>query len=94
MIGIGGDQLFGGGDEGGHAGFHVDRAAAVQHAVTLGRQERVGVPLVERARPRYHVGVAGQADQRPSAAVTCPQVGDAVGIEVLEGGSRAAPAGR
>jgi len=77
-----GDELLHRHDERRDGGLHVGGAASVQPAVAHGRHEGVGVPLLEGAG-RHHVGVAREAEQRPSAAAPRPQIGDAAHAGVL-----------
>ncbi|MNH15576.1 hypothetical protein D3C79_751910 [compost metagenome] len=74
MIRVGSHEAFGGHHHGGQGSLHVGGATAVQHAVQDGRLERRGVPFVQRPC-RHHVGVSGEAEQRPFGATTGPEVG-------------------
>ena len=78
-----GDEAFGGGDERGDRRLHVGGAARIELTVANSRLERVGQPLIERAG-RHHVGMAGETDQRRSAALARPQIVDAVVVVALD----------
>ena len=68
MLGLGA-----GGDEGGDAALHVDRAAAVeQPAADLGR-ERIARPAVAR---RHHVEMAGEGEMGRAGAARREQILD------------------
>ena len=71
VVGVRRDEAFNGGHEGGQRGFHVGRAAAVEVAVALGRDERIGRPALDRAG-RHDVGVAGKTQHRAAAAAMGP----------------------
>src|SRR5689334_2704842 len=62
--------------------FHVGGAASIKHAVADGRRERITRPVLERPG-RYHVDVAGEADQRRLVPAPRPEVVHAVGAEAL-----------
>ncbi len=81
-IGVRGEERLDRDDEGRQRALHVGGAAAVQPAVALGRDERVGAPLIERPRGD-DVGVPGEGEQRAAAAAPRPEVGDAVAGERL-----------
>jgi hypothetical protein len=73
VVGMPGQEALGGRDHGGEPALHVRGPAAVEHAVADHGLERVGLPVLARTG-RDHVGVAGEAQQRPAAAVDGPQV--------------------
>ncbi len=87
VLGVRGDELFGGDDEGRDRGLHVGRAARVQPAVHDRGDEGIGVPLVERPR-RHHVGVPGEDHQRPRRAAADPQVRDLAAADRLRNESQ------
>jgi hypothetical protein len=82
VLGPGGDEGFGGGDESGQRSLHVGGAAPVQHALLAQRLEGVAVPLFERAAGD-DVGVAGQTEQRAAAAAARPEVADRAALDEL-----------
>ncbi len=76
------DEFLGRHGKCGQRGLHVGRAAAVEAAVALGRHERVGAPLIERAG-RHDVGMAGKDHGRPGGAAAQPEVAYAVAVEAF-----------
>ncbi len=73
MLRMPGNKFFDRGDERRQRALHVRRATPVQHAVAHGWNERVAVPLI--CRPgRHHVGMPGEAHQRPGVAAPRPQI--------------------
>ncbi|MND81072.1 hypothetical protein D3C80_728580 [compost metagenome] len=74
MVRMLGHEALGGHHHGGQRSLHVGGAAAIEHAILDGRLERRGVPLLQRPGG-HHVGVAGEAEQRPLAATAGPEVG-------------------
>ena len=88
----GGDEVDGGGREGGDAGLHVGGAATVEHAVLDGRGERVVAPGGSVAG-RHHVGVAVEAERRAGRAPAGEEVGDAAAVDAdgAEAASRQPP---
>src|SRR5687767_12392424 len=80
---MGGDETLARGDHRCEAALHVCGAAAVQNSVANDRLERVGLPFL--ARPgRYDVGMAGEAQERPPAAVCGPEIFDGPERHVLD----------
>ena len=72
MLRVGGDEGLGRGQHRCQRGFHVGRAAPVEHAVTDFRGEGRRGPQVQRSG-RHHVGVAGEDEQRPGACRGAPR---------------------
>ena len=81
VVGLGSDQLLQGHHGGGHTGFHVGGAPAVELAVLFGGHERRRRPQGLIAR-RHHVRMAGQENHRPAAAVASPEVFSFIEIEL------------
>ena len=79
-----GHQTLAGGYEGGDAGFHVCRAAAIEFAVTLGGFKRRRSPFFFRPA-RHHIGVAGKAQQRRAVAAARPDVLGVVEVHRFNG---------
>jgi hypothetical protein len=82
VLGLGGDEGFGGGDESCQRSFHVGGAAPVQHPLLAQRLEGIAVPLFERAAGD-DVGMTGQTEQRTAAAAARPEVADRAALDEL-----------
>src|SRR5258708_13971670 len=73
MRGIPCHKLFDRDRESGNRSLHVGGTAPEELSVALGGDERVAVPLLDRAG-RYHVGVAHETDKGAGVAASSPEI--------------------
>jgi len=84
MVRVSGEEGFDGRHRSSDRGFHVGRAASVEHAVADFRGEGRAGPFFQRAG-RHDIGVAGKDEERRRRATARPEIGDTVAVDVFDG---------